>query len=150
MTKNFKNLITAVIVIAGVLAVGAFLYLRQGQNQTSSSKELLSSQQAAEKAINYINKNVLSQGLSASLVNVIDEGQVYKIYLKIGENEYQSYISKDGKYLFPEGYDLAVELGNPEESPDNQEITKREEPDVKLFVMSYCPYGLQAQKMFLP
>ena len=30
------------------------------------------------------------------------------------------------------------------------EVPKSDNPDVKLFVMSYCPYGLQAQKMFLP
>jgi hypothetical protein len=29
-------------------------------------------------------------------------------------------------------------------------VEKKDTPDVKLFIMSYCPYGLQAQKMFLP
>jgi len=29
-------------------------------------------------------------------------------------------------------------------------MTKSDKPDVKVFVMSYCPYGLQAEKMYLP
>ena len=30
------------------------------------------------------------------------------------------------------------------------EVPKSDRPDVKIFVMSYCPYGLQAEKMMLP
>jgi glutaredoxin len=30
------------------------------------------------------------------------------------------------------------------------EIPKSDKPNVKIFVMSYCPYGLQAEKMMLP
>jgi hypothetical protein len=62
--------------------------------------------------------------------------------------EFSSYVSQDGRFVFPEGYSLddAISL---EESAE-VEVTKADRPDIKLFVMSYCPYGLQAQKMFLP
>jgi len=150
-----KILIPISIIIAGLLIAGAFIYINQAKIKTPILEEGLSSQQIAEKAINYINKNkdTLTGGDTASLLNVTEEGSVYKIHLKVGENEYDSYVTKDGKYLFPGGYNL--EEGAKEEAPEEEEAVspeaqKRDTPDVKLFVMSYCPYGLQAQKMFLP
>lgn len=106
MSKGFiKNLILISIVIAGLLIAGALIYLNQGK-VTEEVSEGLSPQQVAEKAINYINQNILAEGLTASLISVGEENGVYKIHLKIGEEEYDSYTTKDGKFLFPEGYDL--------------------------------------------
>lgn len=149
MSKGFiKNLIPISIVITGLLIAGALIYLNQGK-VTEEVSEGLSLQQVAEKTINYINQNILAEGLTASLIDISEEGSVYKIHLKIGEEEYDSYATKDGKFLFPEGYDLTAAIQKKEEGK-TEEVTERDTPDVKLFVMSYCPYGLQAQKMFLP
>jgi len=150
MSKGFiKNLIPISIIIAGLLIAGAFIYINQGKEITS--EEGLSSQEIAEKAINYINQNLLQEGTTASLLNVGEENGVYKIHLKIGENEYDSYVTKDGKLLFTEGVDLeSGPVSAQEGSEATGEISKQDTPDVKVFVMSYCPYGLQAQKMFLP
>ena len=144
-----KLLIPISIVVAGLLVAGAFVYV----NQTGIfSKSASTGQQLAENAIKYINDNFPSVGGAASLINVSEEGSVYRIHLKVGEQEYDSYVSKDGKFLFPEGYSLTA-TSTTQDSADNNvttEVEKRDTPDVKLFVMSYCPYGLQAQKMFLP
>lgn len=148
MSKNSKKLIIGIIVVIAVSIGGTFLYLNKDKTETPQ-ENLLSSQEAAQKVINYINDN-LTEGGTASLVEVIDGGQIYKIRLEIQNNEYNSYVTKDGKYLFPEGYDLDAELENQEQESEEQELSKSEKPDVKLFVMSYCPFGLQAQKMFLP
>jgi len=138
MNKKLKDSLVFLIPIGLIFIVGAFLYF--GQNSSN-----LSSDQAADKAISYLNDNILPAGITASLIDIVEEGSVYKIRLEVEGTEYQSYISKDGKYLFPDGYDLNID-----EQDFNQEISKQERPDVKLFVMSYCPFGLQAQKMFLP
>ena len=143
--KFNKNLILLVgaIIIAGVIVAGTFLYKCRGE-------EGLTPQAAAEKAINYINENLLQEGFTASLVSVAEENGVYKFHLKVGENEFDSYVTKDGKLLF---VNPPIDL---EEKPISQaeneakEVSKRDIPDIKLFVMSYCPFGLQAQKMFLP
>ncbi len=141
-----------VIALAGVLLVaGYFLFFDKGGNAGSTS-EVLSSAEAGQKALDFINKNILEpQGRTASLVSVDDEGSIYKIKIKIDDQEYDSYISRDGKYLFPEGYEMASVQGEGEgQAAAATEVTPRARPDVKLFVMSYCPYGLQAEKMFLP
>jgi hypothetical protein len=141
MNKKFKDSLVFLIPIGLILIAGIFLYFGQNSNN-------LSADQAADKAVNYLNNSILPAGVTASLIDIVEEGVVYKIRLEVGGTEYQSYISKDGRYLFPDGYDLDVEIESQQQS--NQEISKSERPVVKLFIMSYCPFGLQAQKMFLP
>jgi len=147
LEKLTKNLIPISIITVGLLIAGAFIYVNQGKISGTSS-----SQAIAEKAIKFINENALSGGNIASLINISEEGSVYKIRLKVGDQEYDSYITKDGKFLFPEGYDLETTStsATPNGNNASTEIPKSDNPDVKLFVMSYCPYGLQAQKMYLP
>ncbi len=152
LEKLFKNLIPISIVVVGLLIAGAFVYMNWGKIEKVISGSS-SSQQIAEKAIKYINENFPSVGGAASLINVSEEGSVYKIHLKVGDSEYDSYVSRDGKFLFPDGYSLeatttAQEAQN--SSSTSVEVPKSDNPDVKLFVMSYCPYGFQAQKMYLP
>lgn len=128
-----------IIFIIGLMIGGAGVYFFHKETAT------LSPQEAAEKAINFINQTI-EEDVTASLMDITEEGEVYKIHLKIAEIEYISYITKDGKFLFPNGFNLEEQLP----SEESEELSKSETPDVKLFVMSYCSYGLQAQKMFLP
>jgi len=135
------------IIIAGLMIAGAFVYTNQEKT------EVLSPREAAQIAIDYINNNLLEEGETASLVSITEKSGLYKIQLKINNQEYPSYVTKDGKFLFPfdilgEGIDLESDLT--QTGGTSTEVPKSDKPDVKLFVMSYCPYGLQAQKMFLP
>ncbi len=137
-----KNLIAIAIVIAGIIIGGAYFFTNQETIQG------LSAQEAADKAINFINQSI-EENVTASLLDVTDEGVVYRIHLKIAETEYNSYITKDGTLLFPNAFNLEEQAEESSQSA-SQDIATTDRPDVKLFVMSYCPYGLQAQKMFLP
>lgn len=144
MNKLNKILIPVAIIIAGLAIAGSFLYI----NKTSSG--ILSTQQAAEKAMNYINQNLLQTGTTASLMNVIEEDGVYKLHFKIGNNEYDSYVTKNGKLFFIDALDIEANPTNATTGEQTTgEVSKSDAPDVKLFVMSYCPYGLQAEKMYL-
>jgi len=106
-----------------------------------------------EKAIVQINKILTPFGKKAELVSFVKESQGYKINFKIEDKEYSVFMTKDGKYLFPIEANLMV-AEESSTSSQNQSVTqnpeKRERPDVKLFVMSYCPFGLQMQKAILP
>ena len=143
MDKNIKDRLIFLIPVGLVLIAAGFFYFDQNSIFTNN----LSADEVAEKAINYLNNSVLPEGVTASLIDISEEGDVYKIRVEVEGTEYQSFVSKDGKYLFPDALDLDVEA---EDQGQSQELSKREIPDVKLFVMSYCPYGLQAQKMYLP
>lgn len=153
MEKLNKILIPIAIIVAGLIIGGAFLYTNQGRVKTPTN-ESSSAQEIVTKAVDYINKNVLS-GVTASLTgDVTEENGMYKFRIKVNDQEYVSYVTKNGKLLFPmEGLDLESnpnQAQNQNQGTTTGEVQKSDKPDVKLFVMSYCPYGLQAEKMFLP
>jgi len=146
-----KNLLPISIVIAAAIIGGVLVYTNQGCVPQEKLAGILNSQEIAQKAIDFINQNNMAgENQTASLGEVFDESGLYKFKVKIGENEFDSYVTKDGKLLFPQaGVDLEKEpIAKKENKP--LEVPKTDTPDVKLFVMSYCPYGLQAQKGFLP
>ncbi len=97
--KTNKNLIPIAIVIAGVLVAGAVFFVSQEGVIPSGS---ISAEKAGEKTINFINDNLLPEGMKASLVNIVEESGIYKIQLEIDGQEFPSYVTKDGKILFPD------------------------------------------------
>jgi len=106
--------------------------------------------QAAKKAVDYINKNMLSDGQGAtSDYQVKEVSGVYKFAITVEGSDYDVYTTKDGELLFVQAIDMSEPV--PADEPEKTTPTaKSAKPDVKVFVMSYCPYGLQAQKMYLP
>ena len=156
MTDKIKQLFTPFLVIVGCLAIaGVFIIL----NQEKIEKVETSPEDLAQKAIDYINENMLSESFTASLVSVVEESGLYKIHIKIGEEEYDSYVSKDGKLLFPPGF---VELeGSEESAPENveestqqqniscEDVQKEQKPVLEAFVVSYCPFGSQMQRILV-
>ena len=148
MLKDLLKIIVIAILVAGISIFGTYFYLTRIK---TPQEKFLSPQEAAQNAINYINENLLQKGVTASLVDVVEENGLYKIRLKVGEKEFISYVTKDGKILFPEeGIDLEKKIAKEETPTSTQEIQKTDKPDVKLFVMAYCPYGLQMEKAYLP
>lgn len=147
--KNINKYLTPVaIIIAGVLIAATIVLAEQGKFTFSGA---LSSEEIGEKAVNYINDNLLIEGVTSTLKEISKESEMYKLTLDISGEDYIFYITKDGKRLFPEeGISLESSLSQDGSEPTSVEVPKSDRPDVKLFVMSYCPYGLQSQKMFLP
>ena len=146
--KNItKFLIPTAIVIAAVIIVGGLYYF--------SKKEVpgaLSAEEAAQKAIDYINSVALQGQATAFLLEATKESGLYKIRLKIEDQEYESFVTKDGKFLFPQGTDISEEILETS-APENTGETgfpKADIPQVQLFVMSFCPYGNQAEELMRP
>ncbi|MFH1036445.1 MAG: hypothetical protein V1756_00030 [Patescibacteria group bacterium] len=148
---NQKFLLPGAIVIAVILIVGAVFYTNKG------GMDVLSPQDAAAKAINYINQIVAAQGVTstASLITVSEENGNYKFDFTLEDREYTSYITKNGNFLFPDGYDLSTTTG--EESNGNSDdetsnvtcddVAKKDKATLEAFVVSKCPYGLQMQRV---
>ena len=96
------------LVVAGVILLAG--QIKNGKITLPTITVGSSSQKLAEKAIDYINKNLVQPGTTVTLVKVSDAGNIYKLDLKIGSQDAESYVSKDGKFFFPEGFDMSVEL----------------------------------------
>lgn len=112
---------------------------------------------AANDAVEFINENLLAGRATAKLESIKEEENLYIMKMNIGGQQFESYITKDGKYLFPQGIDLTEEIEAPTETgttgqavADCSNIQKTKKPAVNLFVMSHCPFGTQIEKGMLP
>lgn len=106
----------------------------------------------AEKTVKFINENLLQGKGTANLEEVEESNGMYKIKLDIGGQAMESYISSDGNLLFPQAIDLTKkpEQQQPKTQAVATNLKKSDNPNVELFVMSYCPYGTQMEKGILP
>jgi len=112
----------------------------------------ITAQEAADNTIDYINEYVLQGQGTATLTSVEEENGFYHIKLNIGDRIYDSYVTLDGKWLFP------TDIIDLTETPEIPEIPKQEIPEVPksdkleahVFIMSYCPYGVQFLKAYIP
>lgn len=106
----------------------------------------LSTDEIKERVTTYVNEDLLGGQSTAEITEVTEDeaSDMYKVIIKIGEQEYESFVSKDGKYL----YTQRNEITSSEEKL--AEYTKSDTPEVLLFTMSYCPYGNQAEDFVKP
>jgi hypothetical protein len=135
-------------------AIGFFSSGLLGGNATgmaTAGGNFLTAQQAGEKSVQYINNYLLQPGFAATLLGANESNGLYMVTLNItgssGSSIYNSYVSKDGNLLFVSSVDISQTPEAPaeEDTTTPTEITKADKPSVKMFVMSYCPYGEQAE-----
>lgn len=138
------HLTTAGLAVVVVILVG--LLLTSGFLSTSDS-------QIGSKVTTFVNENFLiPRGLSANLEDAQPiTGHLYQVDLNIeGSDEpVPFYVTKDGQYLiFPDGLIDMDEYNSI--STGQTDIPKTDKPVVQLFVMSFCPYGTQAEAIIEP
>lgn len=147
--KN-KNLIIVVLSIVCLILAGALIYSQLSVSETSG----LTKEDVVEKALAYINENFLEEGVEANLVgNIEEEWGLYKFQVEVREQKFFSYVTKNGKILFPQGINLEEEVatsqtGAGEETPKTcEDMPKNDKPVLEAFVVSYCPFGTQMQRI---
>ncbi len=88
--------------------------------------------------------------------DVKDLGSIYSFQLTIpNQGTYLSYVSKDGQFIFPSGYDTAefkkkVSAGEISLEITPKQMPKSDRPQAQLFLMSFCPYGNQTEEIMMP
>ncbi|MBW2966706.1 hypothetical protein KY342_06405 [Candidatus Woesearchaeota archaeon] len=110
---------------------------------------------AADKAVKYINDNLLQEGMTAELEKIGEEHGIYSFKVDIGGKLYDSYITKDGKMLFTAtafyiDEEPTIEKPKPQEPKPPADVPKSDKPEVEVFVMSHCPFGTQIEKGIIP
>lgn len=152
--KIDKNTALAGLAIVAIIIAAILVSSKSGSGFSMGNFLGQSNDDIGKKAIDYINNNGLS-GTPATLVSVSSESGLVKIRIKIGSNEFDSYATKDGKFLFPQAFNMA-EAG--EKNPDSSSagktaeeiiasIKKTDKPALEAFIVSRCPFGLQMQRM---
>lgn len=139
------------IIILGVLSI----FLVTGCSLVKKDTNVvLSIEEVQAKTLDYINKNLMQPGSTASIKESSEEGGLYKMTVALpGGQEVVTYATKDGKKFFPQAMELDENINNQQaegtQAPSNN-VTKKEKSEVELFVMSHCPYGTQIEKGILP
>ena len=144
-------------ILLGILLIGVILGY-SASFFTGGEQDTITPAEAKAKTKQFVNNNLIppQSDQEASIKNVEEKSGLYKVMVNVGGQEIESYLTRDGKTFFPQG--MATEKNNDQqESGDTQASqkkatvdTKQETPSVKLFTMSYCPYGTQMEKALLP
>jgi len=116
----------------------------------------LTSKEAANKAINWLTSYFEASGadVKITLINASETANgIYQFTIKLsstqGENTATYYVTEDGKLFLPQA--LETEKLVQAQAPETPtEIPKTDKPVVQLFVMSFCPYGTQAESAMKP
>jgi hypothetical protein len=140
-----RNIIFAAIFLA--LIVGSYAY--SNKNNIDKNKE-----EIKQKTEKFIKENLVQPGTEITITDFVKENNLYKLTASVGKQTIISYVTLDGKNFFPQVIDMdkksdaaAAGSGTP---PAAEASVKKDIPEVELFVMSLCPYGVQAEKGILP
>lgn len=124
----------------------------------SSKPKNLKPEQAKERAEKFINAALMRPDTKAAVKEIEEVNGFYKMKIDVGSGEpIDSYLSRDGKLFFPQAMDIDEinkQIGgetNQAAGGETATVSKKsDKPVVELFVMSYCPYGLQMERGILP
>jgi glutaredoxin len=139
---------TAILGIAFVIVL--MLFLQSGGSATPSTT--VSAETCGEQMIAYINNNFVQQGTQATYQSVVERNGVYQINTSYQGNTISVYATRDCNLLFLDYVDIKNTTPVPTTTTTTPVPTpaKSAIPTVDLYVMSFCPYGVQAENSIQP
>ncbi len=170
MNKNSNIIILSLIII---VLIGAIIYFK------GNGVKVLNMSEARTRATAILGQIAQGQNIAIQDLTKYNNG-VYKIKLQVKDSKgvvvkntdssgkssdyFESYMTTDGKQFFVSGIDADKLLASSTPAAANTDNTaantpatqpatnapKNDKPTVQLFVMSYCPYGLQEEKGIIP
>lgn len=147
--KNKKTVIISIIVVVVLVAAG-FGY------KVYREKVDIGQEAIKGKVQKFVSENV-PETVKTEIKSVTREGHLYAVTVTVDKQEIPLFVTLDGKKLIQSQgvIDLdeqAADNGSKQaQAPEKTEAeVKTNIPTVDLFVMSYCPYGLQMERGVLP
>lgn len=139
--------IALIIILAAVLIFGSKIF-------GTTSSTTLKPEEASLKAIKYINDNLVQPNTTASFVSVSDVQGVYNVSVEYQGRNVSVYLTEDGSYMFLSSpLDITQPLPQAPTTTTTttqQQPTQTAKPTVQLYVMAFCPYGIQAEQAMKP
>jgi len=92
------------------------------------------------------------QDLDVSITGIKSVSDMYQVGVSANGQTGMVYVSKDGNYLgsMTDLKALSAPADTTADTTPPPTVTKSDKPKIELFIMTYCPYGTQAQKALLP
>ena len=131
-----------IVVLVVILAIGM---MQGGQGSGISPTD------CGTKAIAYINTNMATPGTSAQLVSVSEKKGIYELKATYQSQDITLYATKDCSLLFTNTVNMSASSGSqPAAAAATPAPVRSARPAVDMYVMSFCPYGTQAEKVMSP
>lgn len=150
--KKMALLVVAIVVV--LIAVAGYKFKGTNPMAFFQHKKVLTADEAKAKAADFIDKNLVQPGTKVDISGVTLMGELYKLDINVSGQKIEAYMTKDGSQFFPTAMDMNAEPAATDKTAADatpaKEVPKSDKPEVKLFVMSYCPYGTQIEKGILP
>lgn len=169
MSKKDKNppspvlgntgVLAGIIIIIVILAIIAIL-LATGNAATGSAggSATVPPNECGAAVMVYANANLISSDSPASLVSVAERNGMYYITAQNPARNFGFYATKDCNLLFIDPYNLKgsytpIPTASPKPTASPTPVplpVKSARPSIELFVMSFCPFGVQAENAMEP
>ena len=94
----------------------------------------------------YVNNYLVAPGTTASLVSVTESKGLYAVNIVYQSQQVTLYTNRECSMLFTNYIDMLV----PRTTSTQATPVKTDRPAVDLYVMSFCPYGTQAETVLYP
>lgn len=135
-----------------IIVIGVLLY-----RGTGTKSGTLTAQEAANKAVSWISNYFQANGqnISVTLVSTNDTGNgLYEFTVLMSSSQGNStstyYVSEDGNLFLPQAIDITQKIPQQQQPNQSTTIPKTDRPTVDLYVMAFCPYGIQAETTMKP
>jgi len=117
---------------------------------------VISANNAGDKVVNFLNKYLtLDNGITLKSVEEDLDMGIYIVKVDYKNSTIPTYLSYDGKYIDwgvgminIDSYIKYINSKTSSSTSSNQQekVPKTEKPSVELYIMSFCPYGNEAEK----
>src|SRR6056297_2038292 len=135
MSKKIFSIIGLILII-----IGGLTYYSYANELFIFNNNKLNIEEATQKVENFLTEQLPSSNFT--IKEVKEEKGMYRISLSLDDQEMNFYMPLDGSLLFPQSIKITT--------PKEQHLPTTKKPKVDLFVMSFCPYGNDSEKMMEP
>jgi hypothetical protein len=140
--KGTIALIIGIVVILVALLVTGMMQTGQGTVVPPAA--------CSEKAIAYINNNLVAPGTTVELVSINENKGLYELKSRYQAQDITVYATKDCSLLFTNAVNISASAGGQQSPQATKTPVKSARPTVDLYVMAFCPYGTQAETVMSP
>lgn len=153
-------------IIAGIIAIIVILVIIGIVLATGNpgGATAVPSGECSKNVLAYVNENIAQDNATAAFVSVTERNGMYYIVAEYKDRNVSFYATKDCKRLFTSSYSLETNLmpplintGATTSAPRTvtsptpaPEPVKSARPSVEMYVMSFCPFGVQAESAMNP
>jgi len=131
-----------VIVLAVVLAYQLFGPGFPGFGGTGGVENIMPKDEAGQFTLDFIKENFATPDTELEILEIKEASGIYEIKFSWEGEDQMAYVTKDARYLFPQLFDMVP--------PEPKSFSKTDRPEVDLYVMSFCPFGNQAEELMMP